>query len=339
MIFHSRHSMLILAGVIVLAGCGPARASNTNSGRSVASAPTASELLALDRQATEAFDRGDGKFFRHLLSDNLAMQQHGSRIGKRALIEMIDGHKCTIKAGPSFTGARMLKIDDDVYVLSYVSDIQGICTADGKSVPLPSPVRAATVWVRTGNAWQVAFHGENLIVASSAPQPSNGPPGKADEAAANVNTTAAPSPVEPAADPTTRSLMKVEDSVWLAWMHKDAARLEALTAGDIAFVDLFGNYSPDKAATIGVWTSPFCDVSSVSLANGVGTIISPHVAILTVTGTVNATCGGKGFTGAKVYGNSVYVKEGNRWKWVFGFNSPRNYDSCFHANPRQMLRL
>ncbi len=54
----------------------------------------------------------------------------------------------------------------------------------------------------------------------------------------------------------------------------------------------------------------------------VGTTVSPKVAILTLTGTVNGTCGDKDISGLKIYGNTVYVKDDNAWKWVFGFNSP-----------------
>jgi hypothetical protein len=41
-----------------------------------------------------------------------------------------------------------------------------------------------------------------------------------------------------------------------------------------------------------------------------------------VPGTVAGTCGGQDISGQKVYGNSVYVRQGGAWKWVFGFNSP-----------------
>jgi hypothetical protein len=39
----------------------------------------------------------------------------------------------------------------------------GTCTVDGKAEKAPSPVRAATVRVRSGGTWRAAFHGENAI--------------------------------------------------------------------------------------------------------------------------------------------------------------------------------
>ncbi len=324
MILHSRHSLLILAVVVVFGAFGPAKDSNASAAKPVAAAPTVNALLALDKQATQAYVRGDGKFFEHLLSDKLVMQQGGSRLSKGDVIKMIRGVKCEVKEGWVFTRPGMLKIDNDVYVLSYVSDMQGNCSTNGKTKKMPSPVRAATVWVRNGEKWQVAFHGENLIVDPTAPSATDKKeePKKDDKAAANVSADAAPAAAKPTVDPITNALMKAENSVWETWMTKDAPKLEDLTAKDIAFVDVFGTYSAKKAAVIKVWTSALCEVSSLSLTNGVGTIVSPKVAILTLTGTVNGTCGGKDISGQKIYGNSVYVKEGNAWKWVFGFNSP-----------------
>jgi hypothetical protein len=58
------------------------------------------------------------------------------------------------------------------------------------------------------------------------------------------------------------------------------------------------------------------------LGNGVGSLISPTIGILTFTGTVRGTCGEQDISGTKIFGTSVYVKDGDAWKWVFGFNSP-----------------
>ncbi len=60
---------------------------------------------------------------------------------------------------------HMSKIDDDTYVLSYKGTWDGSCKAlDGPPGKMPSPIRAATVFTRSGDKWQAAFHGENLIV-------------------------------------------------------------------------------------------------------------------------------------------------------------------------------
>lgn len=57
-------------------------------------------------------------------------------------------------------------------------------------------------------------------------------------------------------------------------------------------------------------------------SHGVGTSISPNVAILTVTGTVEGTCVAQDISGMEIYATTVYVRHGDAWKWAFGFNSP-----------------
>jgi ketosteroid isomerase-like protein len=324
MIRNSRNLLLVLAAAVALTACGPAKDSTVDAAKSAAAAPTADALLALDQQATEAYVKGDGKFFENFLSDKMAMQQGGSRLSKADVVKMISGVNCEVKAGWTLTKPQLLEIDDDTYVLGYESDIQGSCTVDGKTKKIPSPVRAATVWVRNGDKWLAAFHGENLIVDPTAPPSTDkeAAPEEDAKAPADTSTAAIPAPAKPAADPITEALMTAENSAWDAWMAKDAKKIEDLTAKDIAFVDIFGVYSANKAAAIKAWTGSACEISSFSLTNGVGTTVSPKVAILTLTGTVNGTCGDKDISGLKIYGNTVYVKDGSAWKWAFGFNSP-----------------
>ena len=324
MLPNSQNSLSILAAAAVLAACGLDAASSAKAATPVAATPSADALLALEKQAHEARIRGDGKFFEGLLSDKFVASAGGVRLNKAEAVKMISGNKCDVNKGWALTEPQMLKIDNDAYVLSYVSDMQGHCTADGKTKEMPGPVRAATIWVRNREKWHVAFHGENLIVDPAAPPAPDKKTVAAekDKAAVSVNKAGAPASAQPAADSITDALMATENALWDAWKDKDAKRLEDMTARDIAFVDYFGTYFAHKAETIKDWTGPICDVSSFRLTNGVGTSISPTVGILTLTGTVNGACGGKDISGQKIHGNSVYVKDGGAWKWVFGFNSP-----------------
>ncbi len=334
MIFNLRHLLLILTAAVVFTACAapdgdaPAKNANANSNanaaKPLAAAPTADTLLALDKRANEAYIKGDGKFFESFLSDKLVMHKGGARLSKTDVVKMISGVKCEVKEGWALTEPQMAKIDDDTYVLSYRSNMEGSCTADGKTEKLPSPVRAATVWVRNGGRWQPAFHGENLIVDPKTPQAADQKehPKKDDKATANANTATAPAPAKLVADPITEALIAAERSAWEAWKNKDPKKIEELTAKEITFVNIFGTYFANKADVLKDWTGATCDVTSFMLTDGVGTAVSPTVGILTLTGSVKGTCGGKDISGQKIYGNSVYVKDGDAWKWVFGFNSP-----------------
>jgi len=274
----------------------------------------------LDRRANEAYIQGNAEFFEGILSDKLVMQRGGSRLSKADVVKTVSGVRCDVKDGWSLTDPQMSKIDDDTYSLTYVTTAEGSCTADGKTTKLPSPVRASTVWARNGQQWQVVFHGENLIIDPLAPPAADvsGEPMKGDTSAASANEAAAP----PQADPITDALMTSEYEAWEAWMTHDAKRIDALTTADMSFVNIFGTYLPGKAAAIKEWTSEACDVKRFTLTHGVGTSISPTVGILTVTGSVEGTCGEQDISGQEIYATTVYVKDGDAWKWAFGFNSP-----------------
>ncbi len=330
MILDLRHVLRMLTAAVVSTACAapadnaPAKNANAKAATPVAAAPTADALLALDRQANEAYINGDGKFFERLLSDKFVMRAGGARLSKTDAVKMISGVRCEVREGWSMTEPQMLQIDNDTHVLSYKTIREGSCTADGRTEDLPSPVRAATVWVRSGEEWQAVFHGENLIVDPTAPPATDTKevPTKDGKAAAHAYAPVAPAPANPTADPSTGALMAAERSIWEAWRTHDAGKIDALTAENIAFVNIFGTSFADKAATMKDWTSAACDVESFTLTNGVGISVSPTVGILTLEGSVDGACGGQDISGQTIYGTSVYVKDAVGWKWAFGFNSP-----------------
>ena len=322
MILSSRSLWSILT--ITVASCAlaapahDAPAKNSNGARRVATEPTADALLALERRANQAYIKGDGKFFERLLSEKFVMQRAGARLSKAEVVNMISGNRCSAKDAWALTAPQMLRVDDDVYVLTYESSRKRSCITHGNG-----HVRVATVWVRNGGAWRVVFHGENPIVdPKAAPAANQNQGAKNDPTAANANSVATAASAIASADSITDALMSAENSVWNAWMTHDATRSKELTSKEIAFVDLFGTLFANKDATIKDWTSSLCQVKSFALTNGVGTSVLPTVGILTLTGTVVGTCGGQDISGQKIYGTSVYVKKGDVWKWVFGFNSP-----------------
>ena len=328
----------VAAAIVAFAVCGaragdsptnkanPANA-NPNAAKPAAAAPTAAVLLALDTQANKAFIKGNGKFFESLLNEKMVMTGGGQRMSKADVVKIINGTKCDIKDGWALTEPQMVKLNNDAYVLSYKSTMDGTCTYDGKTEKQPSPVRAASVWVRNGAIWQAVYHGENPVIDPKNPPkaPSATPAYPADSkntAKKDDKAATRAKPAAPASDPSTVTLMAAEKSIWEAWRAKDTKKIVELTAREIAFVNIFGTHYPNKADVIKDWTGPLCDVKSFSLTNGIGTLVMPTVGILTLTGVANGTCGGVDISGQKIYGTSVYVKDGAMWKWAFGFNSP-----------------
>lgn len=295
----------------------------TEAAKPMADPPTAIALLALDRQANEARFRGDAAFFEGVLSDRFVMLgPGGARMDKAATIGRVAGARYDMKESWMLDEPRLSTIDANTYVLSYRGTFDGTCTLDGRTEKASSPVRAATVWVRSGEQWLAAFHGENPIFDHRAEAPPAEPaagkeaPNKHDKAALDAR------PAAPAADPSTDAMLAIESSVWEAWKARDAKVLEELTARDLAFVDIFGNVTSGKAETIKFWTEHQCDLQSVRVADGTGTALSTTVGILTFKGIVEGTCGGQRFPA--IYGTSVYMRDGDAWKLAFTLNSLTN---------------
>jgi hypothetical protein len=329
--------ILLAAASTFFAACGGPAANtgannaNTNTTKPVAAAPTADALMALDKQANEAYVKGDSKFFEGMLSDKFViLTGGGQRMDKAATIKMIAGVKCDIKS-MDLTEPAMSMIDADTYALSYKATWDGTCNGpDGKPMKVPSPVRSASIWVRSGDKWQAVFHGENLIVdpknpvAPAAPpkKPKKVEPKKDVKTAANSNTAANTAALAKATpDANTDALVKVELALWEAWKEHDAKKLDDLMARDVSFVNIFGTYLATRADALKDWTGANCEIKSVSVTDGFASALSPTVEILTRKGAADGTCGGQK-VGSVIWGISIYVKDGDAWKFAFGMNSP-----------------
>ena len=328
--------ILLAAAATFFAACGApadntgANNANTNTTKPIAAAPTSDALMALEKQANEAYVKGDSKFFEGMLSEKLViLGGGGQRMDKAATVKMIAGVKCDIKS-MDLTEPAMSMIDADTYALSYKATWDGTCSdPDGKPMKVPSPIRSASIWVRSGDKWQAVFHGENLIVdpknpiAPAAPtkSPRKVEPKKDDKTAANSNTasnTAAPARATP--DANTDALVKVELALWEAWKAHDAKKLDDLMAKEVSFVNIFGTSLATRADAMKDWTGTGCEVKSVTVSDGFATALSPTVEMLTRKGTADGTCGGQEVGGTDIWGVSIYVKDGAAWKFAFGMN-------------------
>jgi hypothetical protein len=300
---------------------------NSNAAKPVAAAPTTDTLLALDKQANEAYFKGDSKFFEDFLNDKFAMiTGDGTRVDKAMAVKQIAGVKCDVKEGWKLEEPQMSRIDDNTYVLSYKGTFDGTCTENGKSMKIPSPIRAASVVVRNGDKWQGVFHGENMIIDPKNPPPPPAKPeakkdetAKADNTAAANSNAAAPAKATPSAN--TDALVKIHNSGWEAWKAHDAKKLEELTTANFTLLDPMGGWHANKADIIKYWTEGMkCEgVNNVKFGDGFSTALSPTVELLTGRGTADGTCDGQ--KNGDLLTGAIYVKEGDTWKLAFMMES------------------
>ncbi|HEY2846707.1 MAG TPA: nuclear transport factor 2 family protein [Pyrinomonadaceae bacterium] len=325
-------SVFLFACMCAMTGCGapapnagnaPANANANTAAKPAAAAPTADALLALDKQANDAYFKGDGKFFETFLSDKFVMSMNGKPAGKASVVDGISKVKCD-STDYSVTEPQMTMIDADTYVLTYKNAYNGKCTYDGKPIPTMSPVRAASVFVRNGDKWQGVFHGENPIIDPKNPPkpPAKSPePKKADDkstASSNSNSAAPAAPALPAKSANTDAVAAIEKSGWTAWMNKDAKGLDAIIAKNIAIVSGDGSTMNDRAGVIKYWAEMPCkDVKTVDVKDPYGVTLSPTVEMLAFTGVADGTCFDTKNTPQSSV--SIYVKEGDAWKLAFAF--------------------
>ena len=297
--------------------------SNANANKTTAAAPSKDALFEMDKKANEAFMKGDAAHFEGLLSDKFVMYDRGKKEDKAALVKMVGGMKCDVKTW-SLEEPEMIVVDPDTAVTVYKGNFDATC--DGQKIP--SPVRAASVWVRNGDKWLGAWHGETMITDPKNPQkmpPPPPPPADKDKekkdsnSAANANANAA-APAAPAKDPNTDALVALEKAGWEAWKARDAKKLEEMTTKTLGFIGQFGSYTANQADTIKLWTEGKCDIKSVDVTDPSVTMLSPNVALMNFKGHADGTCDGQKLT--NLWGTNIYVKEGGTWKLAFGFESP-----------------
>ena len=322
-----RHFAITATAAFVLAACGgtaenkPANANSTNSNananavKTTAAAPSKEALLAMDKQANEAWMKGDAKFFEGMLSDKFVSYDMGHRMSKADTLKMMGTFKCDMKTW-SLDDAQMVSVDADTAIVTYKGTFDGTCTGeDGKAMKVPSPTRAASIWVRNGDKWQGVYHGETLIIDPKNPpkmtMPPPPPPPAKDEAKADKPTPSA----------NTEALVKLHTAGWEAWKAKDMKKLEEMSTANLSIVDPIGTWHGTKADVIKAWTEMKCEgVNSVKVENGFASAISPTVELLTLQGTSDGSCDGQ--KNGKLNQSALYVKEGDAWKLAFMFESP-----------------
>lgn len=310
-------TILTFAAAAFFAGCGapagnaPAannntNAANANSAKPVAPAPAKDALMMLEKSGWEAWKNRDAKWIQENYSDKGFNVSSTGRAGKAEMIKSYTTQKCEIKSY-SLSDDRMQMAGPDVAILTFKSTQEASC--DGKKSP--ANVQSASIYVREGDKWKAVFYAEDAIVdpkaAPAKPAIKKEAPKKDDVRPAAPNTA----PIE---------LVSAEEAVWEAWKNHDGRKIDELTTREISFINIFGTYFATKADALKDWTSPGCDVKSVSIADAMATTLSPTASILTFKGSADGTCFGQKV--GPIWGTSVYIKDGDTWKWTFGINLP-----------------
>ena len=306
-----KYFTLAVVAVSIYSACikdAPANNANaTKSAEKTAPAgPPKDALVTLEKSAYAAWKSKDAKFWDTFLSDKFVGWGSSGRLDKASATKEFTGADCAIKSY-ALSDEQREPLGNDAALITYKTNVHGTC--GGQEVPANS--WAASVYVRDRDKWKAAFHAEAPVVD----------PRAAHAKPFDKKKSPKEGEVKPAdRDEGTLAMLAVEKTVWEAWRVHDAKRLEDLTARDISFINIFGTYFATKADALKGWSGTGCDVKSVSLTDATGTMLSPTVGILTFKGAADGTCYAQKV--GPVWGTSVYVKDGDAWKWAFGINVP-----------------
>ena len=311
-----KHFVLTAAAAVILTACaGNAPANNASAANTAAETvqvpPTKDALVTRERSAYEAWKSKDAKFWDTFLSEQFVGYGPSGKLDKASATKGYTGAACEIKSY-ALSDEQMRPLDNDAVLITHKLTVDGTC--GGQKVPAIS--WTASVYVRDGNKWKGAFHAEAPVV-----DPKSAPPRPADQQEAPRKVDAKPA----APDGATDAMLALETTLWEAWRTHEGKRIGDLTAKDISFINIFGTYFATKADALKDWTGTGCDVRSVSVTDATGTMLSPTAGILTFNGTADGTCYGQKFDSV-IWGTSVYVKQGDVWRWAFGINLPGRRD-------------
>jgi hypothetical protein len=299
---------LIVAATLAFTVSNGAAAAKNPTAANVATPPppTVAALMTLEKSAYQAWKSKDARFWDTFLWDNFVGYGSSGKLDKASAKREYTGADCEIKSYV-LSEEQLRALGNDAALLTYKVTVDGAC--GGQKVPATS--WAAGVYVRGGDTWKGAFHAEAPVV-----DPKISP-------ATPVAKRGARKQIEPepaARDARTDAMLAAERTLWEAWRAHDGGKIDSLTARNVSFINIFGTYLATKADALKNWTGTGCDVKSVSVTDAVGTMLSPTAGILTFNGAADGTCYGQNV--GPIWGTSIYVKDGDAWKWTFGINLP-----------------
>jgi len=122
-----------------------------------ASAQTKDEaaFTALEKQAWDAFGKGDGKFFETFLIAEALVAGDSGFGSKAQVVKDITAKPCELKSY-SFSNFKVMMLDANTALATYEATQDATCGGQ----KAPAKVFASTVYVKRKGKWMGAFHQE-----------------------------------------------------------------------------------------------------------------------------------------------------------------------------------
>ncbi len=273
---------------------------NSTAVKPAPAASTKDALMALERSAYEAWKTKDAKFWETFLTENFVGFGAIGRMDRAAAIKEYSGTDCEVKSY-ALSDDQMTAVGSDVAYITYKATYEGTCGGQ----KLPAQAYAFGVYVRSGDKWKGAFHGESAVIDPKAP------PAKPAAPAAKMG--------ELKSDATTDAMLAPLKSGWEAWKNRDAKGIGEVLTQNLSFIQQDGQRF-DRAGALKAWTEPKCEIKSFSLSDASGVSLSKDVGFLTLKGSSDGNCDGQKLM--PVVQMALMVKEGDAWKIAGMLNRP-----------------
>ena len=115
-------------------------------------------FMAMERQAWDAFGKGDGKFFETFLTDEALVGGDTGFSTKADSVKGISTKPCELKSY-EFSNFKVMMIDKNTALATYNATQDATCGGE-KS---PGRVIGSSVYVKRKGKWQGIFHQETAV--------------------------------------------------------------------------------------------------------------------------------------------------------------------------------
>jgi hypothetical protein len=168
---------------------------------------------------------------------------------------------------------------------------------------------------------EVKSNVNSAVAAAKTPTPTPAAsPASNTTASANTNTNSNANANASGTGDLNTTLAFVEKSLWQAWKDRQSGPLEDALAPEFVFINMDGKVIATKADVVREWTTPGCDVKSISIDSPQAVQVTENVALLMFKGNATGTCEGTPLK--PVLGTTIFRREGVSWKPVYGISQP-----------------
>lgn len=147
--------------VIVVAGFGVTSPNGSIAG-SQSDAVLKETLVTLEKQSWEAWQKRDGKFFQHFLTDDHVEVGFGGLTNKATVVAGVGSPNCVVK-NYSVEKFQLTSFDAKTALLNYYAQQDTTCNG----VTVPSPVWVSSLYVKRGGKWVNALYQQTQAVRRS----------------------------------------------------------------------------------------------------------------------------------------------------------------------------